>query len=213
MARKLYEYMSPDTAHIEIMESKDSKELFMSGLFIQGDVQNQNGRVYPSSEIESADEERLSTSVRSANGEARNWLMSSDEGISSTPKVCHVRDITFYFPLYYSQLSLLSYFLTTLLFILTPIQGGANNEGGNLFGGIDALTRRLKSVQTVAFAAAESSALGIGDVFAAVGSAVADDLRELGHDFSAVIGKKDTCKNHDGRVCGCLFVALRRDSL
>jgi hypothetical protein len=165
------------------------------------------------SEIESADEERLSTSVRSANGEARNWLMSSDEGISSTPKVCHVRDITFYFPLYYSQLSLLSYFLTTLLFILTPIQGGANNEGGNLFGGIDALTRRLKSVQTVAFAAAESSALGIGDVFAAVGSAVADDLRELGHDFSAVIGKKDTCKNHDGRVCGCLFVALRRDSL
>lgn len=42
-------------------------------------------------------------------------------------------------------------------------------------------------MQTLAFAAAESSALGIGDVFAAVGSAVADDLRELGHDVSAVL--------------------------
>ena len=52
--------------------------------------------------------------------------------------------------------------------------------------GFDALSRRLKGVQTLAFAAAESSALGIGDVFAVVGSAVADDLRELGHDVSAV---------------------------
>jgi hypothetical protein len=36
------------------MESEDGKELFMAGLFIQGDVQNQNGRVYPSDEIHSA---------------------------------------------------------------------------------------------------------------------------------------------------------------
>lgn len=54
MARKLYEYMSPDAAHVQIMESQDGKDLFMAGLFIQGDVQNQNGRVYPKHEIERA---------------------------------------------------------------------------------------------------------------------------------------------------------------
>lgn len=54
MARKLYEYMSGDTAHIKLTESEDGRELFMSGLFIQGDVKNQNGRVYPQKEIERA---------------------------------------------------------------------------------------------------------------------------------------------------------------
>ena len=54
MARKLYEYMSYEGAHLTLMESEDGKELFMAGLFIQGDVKNQNGRVYPRSEIERA---------------------------------------------------------------------------------------------------------------------------------------------------------------
>ena len=45
--RKLYEYMSPEQSGIQIMESNDGKDLFMAGLFIQGDVKNQNGRVYP----------------------------------------------------------------------------------------------------------------------------------------------------------------------
>jgi hypothetical protein len=45
------------------MESSDGKDLFMAGLFIQGDVKNQNGRVYPKDEIKKACEsvkERLS---------------------------------------------------------------------------------------------------------------------------------------------------------
>lgn len=46
--------MSPEAAHVQIMESQDGKDLFMAGLFIQGDVQNQNGRVYPKDEIERA---------------------------------------------------------------------------------------------------------------------------------------------------------------
>lgn len=54
MARKLYEYMAADLAGLKLMESEDGKELFMSGLFIQGDVQNQNGRVYPKDEIQRA---------------------------------------------------------------------------------------------------------------------------------------------------------------
>jgi len=54
MARKLYEYMNPEHAHIQLMESADGKELFMSGLFIEGDVKNQNGRVYPREEIQRA---------------------------------------------------------------------------------------------------------------------------------------------------------------
>jgi len=54
MARKLYEYMNADSAGLKLMESEDGKDLIMSGLFIQGDVKNQNGRVYPKNEIERA---------------------------------------------------------------------------------------------------------------------------------------------------------------
>ena len=49
--RKLYEYMAPDHAGLKLMESEDGKDLYMSGLFIQGVVENQNGRVYPKEEI------------------------------------------------------------------------------------------------------------------------------------------------------------------
>jgi len=52
--RKLYEYLNPNTANMQIMESQDGKEMFMAGLFIQGDVKNQNGRVYPKGEIKRA---------------------------------------------------------------------------------------------------------------------------------------------------------------
>lgn len=66
MARKLYEFMSSDHAGLTLMESNDGKDLFMSGLFIQGDVQNQNGRVYPKSEIHRAVE---SVKTRLSKGE------------------------------------------------------------------------------------------------------------------------------------------------
>ena len=52
--RKLYEYMSPEASKIQLLESEDGKDLFMAGLFIQGDVKNQNGRVYPKDEIKRA---------------------------------------------------------------------------------------------------------------------------------------------------------------
>jgi len=64
MARQLFEYLSPDKSNVQLMESDDGKELFMAGLFIQGDVKNQNGRVYPKNEIMKAVKsvtERLST--------------------------------------------------------------------------------------------------------------------------------------------------------
>lgn len=66
MARKLYEYMSPEASRIEIMEGADGKDLFMVGLFIQGDVKNQNGRIYPKEEINKACE---SVKQRLAKGE------------------------------------------------------------------------------------------------------------------------------------------------
>lgn len=52
--RKLYEYMGPESAGLKLLESEDGKDLVMAGLFIQGDVKNQNGRVYPQPEIQSA---------------------------------------------------------------------------------------------------------------------------------------------------------------
>lgn len=46
--------MSYDNAGIELVEAKDGKSLFMKGVFIQGDVKNQNQRVYPITEINHA---------------------------------------------------------------------------------------------------------------------------------------------------------------
>lgn len=54
MANKLYEYMSFDKAHVQLLEEDNKhggKDLFMKGLFIEGDVLNQNQRVYPEREI------------------------------------------------------------------------------------------------------------------------------------------------------------------
>tara|TARA_Y100000004_G_C8943032_1_gene424965 strand:- start:1293 stop:1922 length:630 start_codon:yes stop_codon:yes gene_type:complete len=52
--RQLYEYISPDVSRVQITESEDGKDLYMAGLFIQGDVKNQNGRIYPKDEIAKA---------------------------------------------------------------------------------------------------------------------------------------------------------------
>jgi hypothetical protein len=54
MARKLYEFMGADQAGLRLLESEDGKDLVMAGLFIQGEVKNQNGRVYPQDEIRRA---------------------------------------------------------------------------------------------------------------------------------------------------------------
>lgn len=57
MSNKLYEYMSHDRAELILEESADpsgKKSLYMKGIFIQGEVRNQNKRVYPLHEITNA---------------------------------------------------------------------------------------------------------------------------------------------------------------
>jgi len=57
MANKLYEYLSFDRAHVQLLEEDNKtggKDLCMKGIFIQGDVRNQNQRVYPVREINRA---------------------------------------------------------------------------------------------------------------------------------------------------------------
>src|SRR5271165_1755745 len=55
MANKLYEFISFDNAHVELLEEDNKKtggkDICMKGIFIQGDVRNQNQRVYPVREI------------------------------------------------------------------------------------------------------------------------------------------------------------------
>jgi hypothetical protein len=54
MANKLYEFLTFDNAHLQLLEEDNKsggKDLFMKGIFIQGDVRNQNQRVYPAREI------------------------------------------------------------------------------------------------------------------------------------------------------------------
>ncbi len=55
----LTEYQNPMSMTTEISESMDSlgqkkKDLYMKGIFIQGDVRNHNQRIYPVSEIQNA---------------------------------------------------------------------------------------------------------------------------------------------------------------
>lgn len=54
MINKLYEYRTFDQANIIVEHDSSGKNMFMSGIFIQGEVQNQNKRVYPRNQIESA---------------------------------------------------------------------------------------------------------------------------------------------------------------
>ena len=58
MSNKLYEFTSFEDANIKLTEQVgtdgSTKDLFMQGLFIQGDVRNHNQRVYPLSEITKA---------------------------------------------------------------------------------------------------------------------------------------------------------------
>jgi hypothetical protein len=55
MANKLYEYLTFTQAHVQLLEEDNKmtggKDLCMKGIFIQGDVRNQNQRVYPMREI------------------------------------------------------------------------------------------------------------------------------------------------------------------
>ena len=64
MARKLYEFIAPAQAGLSLMESENGKDLFLSGLFIQGVVENQNGRIYPRDEIaRDVDDDDLTYSI------------------------------------------------------------------------------------------------------------------------------------------------------
>lgn len=55
MSNKLFEYRTFDQAHVSLMEESNErtggKDLCMKGIFIQGDIRNQNQRVYPAREI------------------------------------------------------------------------------------------------------------------------------------------------------------------
>lgn len=46
----LIEELSPTEAHV-ITESQEGKDTWLSGIFMQGEIKNRNGRVYPLSEI------------------------------------------------------------------------------------------------------------------------------------------------------------------
>ena len=57
MTNKLYEFLSFDKAHVQLLEEDNKtggKDLCMKGIFIQGDIRNQNQRVYPMREIAKA---------------------------------------------------------------------------------------------------------------------------------------------------------------
>lgn len=68
----LVEHLTYDTAKAEVItEGDDSsgkpKKIFMKGIFIQGDIKNHNGRVYPLSEIRTA-VENINKSIKEDNG-------------------------------------------------------------------------------------------------------------------------------------------------
>ena len=59
MKQSLFEYQNPSAISTEVMEAitpmgEKRKDLYMKGIFIQGDIRNQNQRVYPVYEIQKA---------------------------------------------------------------------------------------------------------------------------------------------------------------
>lgn len=53
--QSLVEWTTPEAASVQIVEGAgEAKNLLLSGIAIQGDVQNRNGRIYPKEEIETA---------------------------------------------------------------------------------------------------------------------------------------------------------------
>tara|TARA_B100000902_G_C26947855_1_gene734291 strand:- start:63 stop:695 length:633 start_codon:yes stop_codon:yes gene_type:complete len=54
MMQTLIETMSPTQAALVAEKDSEGKNLYMKGIFIQGEQQNHNGRVYPLTEINSA---------------------------------------------------------------------------------------------------------------------------------------------------------------
>ena len=57
MYKSLQEHLTYNQANIvteSVQEADGGKSLYMKGIFIEGDVQNQNGRVYPKDEIHNA---------------------------------------------------------------------------------------------------------------------------------------------------------------
>lgn len=88
---KLYEFTSFDSASIQLEEqtnAKGGKDLYMSGLFIQGDVRNQNQRVYPMNEIARAVE---SVNQRLQKGESVLGELDHPEELSiNLDRVSHI---------------------------------------------------------------------------------------------------------------------------
>lgn len=50
----LIEELAPSTANVLSEQSQDGKDLWLNGIFMQGEVENRNKRVYPRNEIERA---------------------------------------------------------------------------------------------------------------------------------------------------------------
>jgi len=88
MSNKLYEFMSFDKANIVIERVEGGRDLFMKGIFIQGNVKNQNQRVYPLNEINKA---VVQINERIKNGETVLGELDHPEELSiNLDRVSHI---------------------------------------------------------------------------------------------------------------------------
>ncbi len=88
MSNKLYEFMSFDKAQIIVERAEGGKDLYMKGIFIQGNVKNQNQRVYPLNEINKA---VVQINERIKNGETVLGELDHPEELSiNLDRVSHI---------------------------------------------------------------------------------------------------------------------------
>lgn len=88
MSNKLYEFMSFDKANIVLERAENGKDLCMKGIFIQGNVKNQNQRVYPLNEINKA---VVQINERIKNGETVLGELDHPEELSiNLDRVSHI---------------------------------------------------------------------------------------------------------------------------
>ena len=93
MANSLFEYRSYNDAKVELLLEANTitgkKDLYMKGIFIQGDKRNHNQRVYPGREIEKAVND-LSRKINSGSGTVMGELEHSEDLSVNLQRVSHI---------------------------------------------------------------------------------------------------------------------------
>lgn len=89
MSNKLFEYFTPQRGQLIYESSKDGRDHYMRGIFVQAEARNQNQRVYPLREISRAVED-VNDRIKNRQGSVLGELDHPEELTINLDKVSHI---------------------------------------------------------------------------------------------------------------------------